>query len=81
VRPERLRLAAAGTTPAGVNAWRATIERVVYLGARLELRLRLADGAPALAEAANDGAAAWRGGQQVEAWFRPEDAWVIPGAE
>ncbi|GAB4183588.1 MAG: ABC transporter ATP-binding protein [Thalassobaculales bacterium] len=78
VRPERLKLAA-GPAPEGSNQWPATIERVVYLGARLEVHLRLAGGLAAMAEAANDGAAAWTEGAAVTAWFRPGDAWVIPG--
>ena len=74
VRPERLRL---GTPPADANVWPATLERIVYLGARLELRLRLADGTPAMAEAANDGRFAGREGEAVTAWFHPDDAWII----
>jgi ABC-type Fe3+/spermidine/putrescine transport system ATPase subunit len=74
IRPERWRL---GEAPADAIAWRATIERIVYLGARLELRLRLADGSPALAEAANDGTTAPREGESVTLWHRPPDSWVI----
>lgn len=77
IRPERLRVAAPGTAPDGAVAWPVTIERVVYLGARLELRLRLADGSPLLAEAANDGSSAWGVGESATAWFRPEDGWTI----
>ncbi len=77
IRPERLKLATADSVPAGVTAWPARVERVVYLGARIELRLRLADGSAALAEAMNDGSAAWSQGDAAMAWFRPEDAWVI----
>ncbi|MBL8701867.1 MAG: ABC transporter ATP-binding protein [Alphaproteobacteria bacterium] len=74
IRPERLRL---GAPPPGAIAWDVVIERVVYLGARLELRLKLADGTPLLAEAPNDGRASWREGQVALAWFTAEDAWVI----
>jgi hypothetical protein len=55
------------------------VETVIYLGARLELRLRLADGTLVLAEAVNDGSAAWSAADTAVAWFRPEDAWVIAG--
>jgi putative spermidine/putrescine transport system ATP-binding protein len=74
VRPERLRL---GAPPAGANVWPATLDRIVYLGARLELRLRLADGTQAMAEAANDGRFAGREGEAVTAWFHPDDSWII----
>ena len=80
VRPERLKLGPPGGAPHAVNSWPATIERVIYLGARLELRLRLADGAVALAEAANDGATRWSEGQTTQAWFQPGDSWVIAEA-
>jgi spermidine/putrescine ABC transporter ATP-binding subunit len=77
IRPERLKLGAAASVPADATAWPAHVERVVYLGARIELRLRLADGSPALVEAMNDGSATWSQGDAAMAWFRPEDAWVI----
>ena len=80
VRPERLKLGPAHAAPRDANAWPATIERVVYLGARLELRLRLADATQMLAEAANDGATRWNEGQAIHAWFQPADAWVIAEA-
>ena len=78
IRPERLKLAT-GTAPDGTVAWPARVERVVYTGARLEVQLALADGSAAMAEATNDGSAAFDAGQTVTAWFRPEDAWVITG--
>jgi putative spermidine/putrescine transport system ATP-binding protein len=81
IRPERLRLAELGAAPTDATAWPATVERLVYLGARMELHLSLANGARAVAEAANDGSSAWQPGASVEAWFRPADAWVIPQAE
>jgi spermidine/putrescine ABC transporter ATP-binding subunit len=80
VRPERLRLAPADGAPDGATAWPATVEHVVYLGARRELRLRLADGSPAVVELTNDGARPWSPGDRLDAWFRPEDAWIIPEA-
>jgi hypothetical protein len=72
-----LKLGTAASVPADATAWPAHVERVVYLGARIELRLRLADGSPALVEAMNDGSATWSQGDAAMAWFRPEDAWVI----
>ena len=80
VRPERLRLAAAGAAPAGSTAWPATVDSVVYLGARRELSVRLADGTIAIAEAANDGQRAWSPGDAVVVWFTAEDAWIIAEA-
>ena len=74
IRPERLRL---GDAPPGAIVWPATIERLVYLGARIELRLRWRDGTAALAEMPNDGRGTWREGEQAQAWFLPSDAWVI----
>jgi ABC-type Fe3+/spermidine/putrescine transport system ATPase subunit len=76
VRPERLRLAA--SAPENTIAWPATVEHVVYLGARREIRLRLADGSAAIAELTNDGSGGSSVGDRVVAWFRPDDAWVIP---
>ncbi len=80
VRPERLKLAAPGAAPSDAAAsWPVTVERVIYLGARLELRLRLADGTAAMAEAANDGGPTWAAGDAATAWFRPDDGWLVPG--
>ncbi len=78
VRPERLRLAPVGGAPDGSNSWPATIESLIYLGARYELRLRLADGTIATGDAPNDGMNRWRAGVEATAWFMPDDAWVIP---
>lgn len=78
VRPERLRLAAANAAPEGSIAWLATVDTVIYLGARRELRLRLADGTMAVVEATNDGSGPWSVGDTLAAWFKPEDAWIIP---
>jgi hypothetical protein len=72
-----LKLTTGGSVPDRVTAWPVRVERVIYLGARIELRLRLADGTLALAEAMNDGGATWSQGDAAMAWFRPEDAWVI----
>jgi ABC-type Fe3+/spermidine/putrescine transport system ATPase subunit len=77
VRPERLKLCQAQHAPSEARCFAARIERVVYLGPRLEVRLRLADGTPLLAETINDGAGAWSAGDNVVAWFRPQDAWAI----
>jgi spermidine/putrescine ABC transporter ATP-binding subunit len=77
IRPERIKLAA-GAAPDGAIAWPVEIERVVYLGSRIEFRLKLADGTNAIAEAANDGTAEWRAEARAAAWFRPEDIWIIP---
>jgi putrescine transport system ATP-binding protein len=78
VRPERMRLARAGAAPADAITWDATVEHVIYLGARRELRLRLADGTLAVVEAANDGSQPFVRGDKLAAWFKPEDAWIIP---
>jgi ABC-type Fe3+/spermidine/putrescine transport system ATPase subunit len=77
VRPERLKFATAKQVPDGVSALSASVERVVYLGARIELRLRLADGSTAIVEAMHDGSAAWNTGDVGLAWFRPDDAWLV----
>ena len=77
VRPERLKLCAPGREPTGARCWPVHVERVVYLGPRLELRLRRPDGTLLLAEAVNDGNAVWSVGDAATAWYRPEDAWVI----
>ena len=79
IRPERLKLS--GSAPNGAVAWNATVERVVYTGARLEVQLKLADGTPAMAEMTNDGTAAFETGEAVVAWFRPGDAWVIAATD
>ncbi|HYZ64549.1 MAG TPA: ABC transporter ATP-binding protein [Acetobacteraceae bacterium] len=80
VRPERLKLARPGAAPDGANAWEAAVERVVYLGARTEVTVRLADGTLFTANEPNEGASLWRAGDAVAAWFRPEAAWVIADA-
>ena len=77
IRPERLKLCPPGQEPPDVRCWPARVERVVYLGARLELRLRIADSTQLLAETVNDGGATWSTGDMATAWFRPEDAWVV----
>ena len=43
----------------------ATVEHVVYLGARREIRLKLADGSMAVAELTNDGGGGWSLGDKV----------------
>ncbi|MBV9783565.1 MAG: ABC transporter ATP-binding protein [Acidisphaera sp.] len=77
IRPERLQLTPTGTAPDGSTAWPVRIEGVTYLGGRLEIALRLADGSPATAHAMNLGAMAWQPGHVADAWFRPDDAWPI----
>jgi ABC-type Fe3+/spermidine/putrescine transport system ATPase subunit len=81
IRPERLKLCAPGAEPPGARCWPAHVDRVVYLGARLELRLRLGDGTQLLAEAVNDGTTAWSAGDAATAWFSPSDATVIARSE
>jgi hypothetical protein len=54
---------------------------VTYLGSRLEVTLRLADGSAATANLVNSGTMAWQAGDEAEAWFRPEDAWPVPAEE
>jgi spermidine/putrescine ABC transporter ATP-binding subunit len=78
IRPERLKLAAPDTAPQGAIAWPCSIERVTYLGSRLEVTLRLRDGSPVMAHLVNTGRDTWQSGDEVDAWFRPEDAWTIP---
>jgi len=80
IRPERLKLSAPGQQPSGARSWPVQVERVVYLGPRLELRLRRADGTQLLADAVNDGGAGWSAGDSAVAWVRPEDTWQIPRA-
>ena len=78
LRPERLRI---GKAPDGAIAWSATVEQVIYLGGKRELRLRLGDGTPAVADVTNVGAQSWAQGAAVTIWFTPDDAWIIPGAD
>jgi spermidine/putrescine ABC transporter ATP-binding subunit len=81
IRPERLNLAAPNTAPEGAIAWPCSVERVTYLGSRLEVALRLRDGSPATVHLVNSGRDAWQSGDVVDAWFRPEDAWTVPMGE
>ncbi len=81
IRPERLNLAAPGSAPEGACVWPAGITRVTYLGARLEVALRLGDGSDATAHLVNTGLTNWLPGDTADAWFRPEDAWMIPTHE
>lgn len=78
IRPERLNLAKPGSAPADAIAWPCTITAITYLGARLEVTLRLADGSPAIAHLVNTGQTTWQPNETAEAWFRPEDAWPVP---
>ena len=76
-RPERLHLAQAGREPPGANAWPVQVDQVVYLGNRLELRLRTADGTLLLADAVNDGSLSVVAGSAAVVWFQPDDAWMV----
>jgi ABC-type Fe3+/spermidine/putrescine transport system ATPase subunit len=78
IRPERLKLARPTTAPEGANVWPAQVLRTVYMGGRMEIRLRLRDGDTAIAYAVNEGEPLWNEGDTVDAWFRPLDAWMIP---
>lgn len=77
IRPERLKLAPLDAAPAGATSWTGTITRLTYLGPRLEIALRLADGTDLLAHVVNEGGPAWQERTQVTAWFLPEDAWLL----
>jgi spermidine/putrescine ABC transporter ATP-binding subunit len=77
LRPERLKLLARDAAVAG-NSWPVKIERVVYLGSRLELRVRLADGSEAIVDQPNVGLEDGIGIELGQITFRPGDAWVIP---
>jgi putative spermidine/putrescine transport system ATP-binding protein len=81
IRPERLKLAAPGAAPAGATCWPAQVMRLVYLGGRTEIHLRLQDGSIAVCYMVNQGSIVWREGDAVAAWFRPEDAWLVPAPE
>ena len=76
IRPERLKLAAPGAAPAG-TAWPGTIERIVYLGARQDIHLRLPGGQSVIASEVNEGGASWHAGDVASAWFRPDSAWIM----
>ena len=77
VRPERLKLSSPGQEPPNVRRWPVRIERAIYLGSRLELRLRRDDSGELVAEAVNDNTSNWREGDCAIAWIRPEDAWTV----
>jgi spermidine/putrescine ABC transporter ATP-binding subunit len=79
IRPERLKLASPDSAPAAATAWRGAITRLTYLGPRIEVALRLADGTDLLAHVVNEGGAGWQEGAQVDAWFQPDDAWLVAG--
>jgi putative spermidine/putrescine transport system ATP-binding protein len=80
IRPERLKLAKPADAPDGVTAWPAQVMRLIYLGGRTEIHLRLQDGGTAVAYLVNEGSIPWREGETVAAWFRSGDAWVLPAA-
>jgi putative spermidine/putrescine transport system ATP-binding protein len=77
IRPERVHLSKAELAPSARPRWSVRVERVVYIGPRLEIRLRAADGMQLLAEMMNDGTAAWSAGDTAVAWFHPDDAWIL----
>ena len=81
VRPERLKLARPGVAPDGANIWPAQVTQAIYLGGRTEIRLRLRDGATAISYAVNESGTIWNGDEMVDAWFRPEDAWLVPSPD
>jgi putative spermidine/putrescine transport system ATP-binding protein len=80
VRPERVRLAAAGwaQAPDGFRA-RATVVDVTYVGGSLRYQLRLESGESLTSVRPNLGAAGFRPGEAVVAWWEPKDAWTIEG--
>jgi putative spermidine/putrescine transport system ATP-binding protein len=71
VRPERLRLTRSG------EGWPARIVRVTYLGARIEIQVRLADGTLFTVNEVNEGASAWQEDDAAALSFNPEAAWLI----
>ena len=71
VRPERLRLARSG------EGWPGRIARVTYLGARLEVQVRLGDGTLFTVNEVNEGASAWQEGDEVFVSFKPDAAWLL----
>jgi len=71
VRPERLRLARSG------EGWPGRIARVTYLGARLEVQVRLGDGTLFTVNEVNEGASAWQEGDAVFVSFKPDAAWLL----
>jgi putative spermidine/putrescine transport system ATP-binding protein len=77
IRPERLKLSVAAEVPAEVTCWPARVERLIYLGSRIEMQLRLSDGSTIMVDAMNDGHAAWSVGSDGVVWFRPNDGWLI----
>jgi putative spermidine/putrescine transport system ATP-binding protein len=77
IRPERLKLSAAGDMPADATCWPARVERMVYLGARIEMQILLSDGSMMTVDAMNDGNTAWSVGSDGVVWFRPDDGWLI----
>ncbi len=81
IRPERLKLARPGAAPDGVNIWPAQVTQAIYLGGRTEIRLRLRDGATAVSYTVNEAGTIWNGDEMVDAWFRPEDAWLVPSPD
>ena len=80
IRPERLKLTKPGAAPTDASAWPATVTRLIYLGGRTEIHLRLQDGSPAVSYVVNEGGIPWVEGDTVAAWFRPADAWLLPAA-
>jgi ABC-type Fe3+/spermidine/putrescine transport system ATPase subunit len=77
IRPERLKLSAAADVPVDATRWPARVERIVYLGARIEVQLRLSDGSTVTVDAMNDGHNVWSAGSDGVVWFRPGNGWLI----
>ncbi|HZQ49116.1 MAG TPA: ABC transporter ATP-binding protein [Candidatus Dormibacteraeota bacterium] len=82
IRPERVRVEAAGGT--GANRVPATVSRTVYIGNGVRVFLELASGQDIVALAQNlddDGAAqAWKAGDRVTCVLPPNALRVLPGA-
>ncbi len=78
IRPERLKLARPEAPPADATTWPAQVTRLIYLGGRTEIYLRLQDGSAAVSYVVNEGSISWVEGDTVTAWFRPQDAWLLP---
>jgi putative spermidine/putrescine transport system ATP-binding protein len=80
VRPERLRLAAQ-PAGAGSNALPGTVESAVYLGALIEVRVKMDSGASVLAQMANAAVrdVAAQPGERVHVCFQPADCVLFTG--
>ena len=77
VRPEDIRLSQ-GEAPAGFNAWRGTIQAVMFSGAHVEYRVRV--GAHQLHVRSDDNRKLLREGNEVAVAFDPAVAYVFADA-